>query len=122
MSDQLLNLSKREADIALRLTSTQRETLVGRKLGDLAQAIYGPAGHPAAGESDPDLTAYDWIGPDASLAYTPVEKWMSAHGLDDLAAYRIDTLLGMREAVGAGLGLLQSGGIFAQRGAAVLPL
>ncbi len=105
VSDKLLDLSKREADIALRLTLTPQETLVGRKLGDLAQAVYGPAGHPAAGEHEPDLTAFDWVAPDASLAYTPVEKWMSAERLDDLAAYRIDTLLGMREAVGAGLGL-----------------
>jgi DNA-binding transcriptional LysR family regulator len=105
VSDRLLNLSKREADIALRPTSTPQETLVGRKLGDIAQAVYARAGHPAAGEREPDLTAFDWVGSDSSLSCTPVEKWMSAEHLDDLAAYRIDTLLGMREAVGAGLGL-----------------
>ena len=105
ISDQLFNLSKREADVALRPTLRPHETLLGRKLGDIGQAVYGPAGHPAAVESKPDLTNYDWVGPDPSLAYTNLDQWMTKNHLDGRTNCRVNTLMGMREAMWTGMGL-----------------
>ena len=105
ISDELSNLSKREADVALRTTLKPKETLLGRKLGEIVQAVYGPAGHPAASETKPNWTTYDWVGPDASLSYPPLEQWMTKNHLDDRTGCRVNTLLGMREAMLIGMGL-----------------
>ena len=105
ISDQLSNLSKREADIALRATRRPQESMHGRKLGKIAQAIYGPTRHPAANDVDPCWADYDWVGPDASLLYPPLEKWLAKNCSAERIACRVNTLLGMREAMLAGLGL-----------------
>ena len=41
ISNELFSLSKREADVAVRPSMTPPDTLVGRKTGTIAQAIYG---------------------------------------------------------------------------------
>ena len=43
LSNQALNLSKRDADIAIRATDDPPETLVGRRVATLAWAVYGRA-------------------------------------------------------------------------------
>lgn len=59
-----LNLSRREADVALRVGNAPVETLVGRRVGRLAFAVYGSAGYRAR-RSEPDLALHDWIGFDS---------------------------------------------------------
>jgi len=41
LSNDVLSLSKREADVALRPCAAPPEALVGRRIGSIAQAIYG---------------------------------------------------------------------------------
>ncbi len=105
ISDQLSNLSKREADVALRATRRPQGTMLGRKLGKIAQAVYGPAGDPAANEAAPCWSNYDWVGPDSTLLYPPLEKWMAKNCLSTRINCRVNTLMGMREATLAGMGL-----------------
>ncbi len=57
VSNASLNLSRRDADIAIRATSEPPDTLVGRKIGPMAWGIYAKAGSP--------LAAVDALGPDA---------------------------------------------------------
>lgn len=105
IADELSNLSRREADVALRSTLKPKETLFGRRLGEIAQAAYGPVGHPAAAATKPDWAAFDWVGPDASLSYPALKQWMTKNRLDERTNCRVNTLLGMREAMLAGMGL-----------------
>lgn len=98
---QLFNLSRREADIAIRPSSTPPENLVGRKVGRIAQAIYAKKD---LKRDVRDLHA-DWIGPDESMAYRVLDAWMETEGLNDRCRYRVDTTLGMLAAARAGLGL-----------------
>ena len=104
VSHQLFDLSKREADVALRPMSGPHDTLVGRKLGEVAQAAYVSATHPAAAQGAPVLTDFDWVGPDAMLSKL-LERWVGACNLDPCVIYLVDTLLGMRDAARAGLGM-----------------
>ncbi|WGI24402.1 LysR family transcriptional regulator [Halomonas alkaliantarctica] len=107
ISNQLQSLSRREADIAIRPTQQPPETLVGRKISDIYQAIYGQkalwqnAPHPLEPAS---LTSESWIGPDVHLGDAKLEKWM----MDKSTAYRLDSMLGMQSAVrhGAGIAIL----------------
>lgn len=59
-----LNLSRREADVALRVGNAPAETLVGRRVGRLAFAVYASADYRAR-RPEPDLSLHDWIGFDS---------------------------------------------------------
>lgn len=59
-----LNLSRREADVALRVGNAPAETLVGRRVGRLAFAVYASADYRAR-RPEADLALHDWIGFDS---------------------------------------------------------
>lgn len=63
VGNEVLNLSRRETDIALRIGNTPLETLVGRRVGQLDFAIYGAPDY-CASHPESDLTQHDWIGLD----------------------------------------------------------
>jgi len=58
----LLNLTRRDADLAIRFTARPPDTLVGRRLAKTAFGVY--AGNGKAGKSwdRSNLAAWDWIG------------------------------------------------------------
>ncbi|MEC9481824.1 MAG: LysR family transcriptional regulator [Halomonas sp.] len=95
VSNRTLNLTRRDADVAIRPTSSPPETLVGRRVGCIAQAVYVRA-------DLPDATS--WVGPDAHLGYPTLETWMSHHGFDTHVGLRVDSMLGMLAAIKSGLG------------------
>ncbi len=67
LSNAALSLTRREADVALRVAEAPPEHLVGRRVGRLAFAVYGAAGAAAPGPGA-DLAAADWIGLDPDQA------------------------------------------------------
>ncbi|WP_105133038.1 LysR family transcriptional regulator [Burkholderia sp. BE12] len=97
VSNAVFDLSKREADVAIRPSSSPPESLIGRRIGTIEQAVYAA---PAWGACD-DI---EWVGPDPRMGYRPLEKWMRAQGADTRCAYRADTLLGLFAAARAGIG------------------
>nr|WP_297459807.1 LysR family transcriptional regulator [uncultured Halomonas sp.] len=105
VSNQLFNLTKREADVAIRPSLTPPETLIGRRAGTIAQAIYGRADTAIFNEGALDLDTTDWVGADERLAYRALDAWMTDHGVDRYCRYRVDTLMGMLMAVRDGIGL-----------------
>src|SRR5262245_15171084 len=62
VSNQRLNLSKRDSDVALRATYNSPDTLAGRKVARIAWAVFGPQAL-AAKPFDPaiDGKRHDWI-------------------------------------------------------------
>jgi DNA-binding transcriptional LysR family regulator len=105
VSNYFFSLSRREAEVAIRPTRTPPETLVGRRVATLAQAVYGDSGEYGHGNKPPEFSACDWVGPDEGLMYDALEKWMLARKLDDRCRYRVNSLLGMHAAVRSGLGV-----------------
>jgi DNA-binding transcriptional LysR family regulator len=64
-----LSLMNREADIALRFTRPDKEhRIVARRVGEIAYAVYGPAG--------PQPTTLPWITYEGSLSALPHASWM----------------------------------------------
>ncbi|MFD1704137.1 LysR family transcriptional regulator [Methylopila henanensis] len=97
-----LNLSKRDADVAIRATASPPETLVGRRIASIGWAIYGAA--PL--EPVDDIAALDalpWIGPGEMLG--PLQKWLRDAVGEHRVVYRLSTVLGMAEAIAAGIGV-----------------
>jgi DNA-binding transcriptional LysR family regulator len=97
-----LNLSRRDADIALRATDTPPDTLVGRRLARIAWALYGAAGlaHPA----EPADSA-QWVCLGDNLSGLKVVRFAQAMVAPGRLAARFDTVLGLAQAVAAGIGV-----------------
>ncbi|OUR76272.1 LysR family transcriptional regulator [Alphaproteobacteria bacterium 46_93_T64] len=104
VSNETLNLSKREADIAIRPTSRPHELLVGRKISVIRQSIYGLRQLYGDGKNV-DIRETSWIGPDEGMSYTELRRWMAKHGFDTQCQYRVDSVLGMYSAVLCGSGI-----------------
>jgi DNA-binding transcriptional LysR family regulator len=66
---------------------------------------YGSAGYLAKHRNTGDLAAHQWVGPDDSLAGTSVARWMRSELPESQITLRADSLLGLRQAAQAGLGL-----------------
>ena len=105
ISDTFLNLSKRDADVAIRPSSTPPDTLIGRRVSAIATAIYGARTYLKTAPPIDDLDAHAWIAPDDSLAELPSARWLRARLKQAQLVFRTNTLMGMLAAARAGLGL-----------------
>lgn len=104
LTNTRLNLTKRDADVAIRPAQVPPSPLIGRRVADVAFAIYG-ADHYLAGHSDMKLQDHDWLAGDELLANSPVASWMHKHVPDAKIAFRADSFVALCQGVGAGLGL-----------------
>lgn len=75
-SHQLANLSRREADLMVREAVPDLASIVTRKLGTAAYAIYGRAGAVPEKMSAARLREMTWIGFDDDHAYMPGQAWI----------------------------------------------
>ena len=98
VSSVMANLTRRDADVAIRAAVAVPDTLVGRRVCDIPFAIYGP---------DPDaaIDRGPWIGFDESLAETAVAQWMRGLPPSAVIACRVDSMMAAREAARAGFGI-----------------
>lgn len=108
IGNQSLNLSRRDADVAIRATSDPPETLVGRRLAAIPWAIYGARSLGLAALEPADYRTHSWIGLGDNLAGLKPARWLVHNVGEDRIGWKINTVLGLAEAVaeGAGLGLL----------------
>lgn len=96
----LADLSRREADIAIRPGGEPPAHLVGRRLGDMASAIYAPR----AASPSLRLDAASWIAPDDSLSHLASYRWIQAAHAGRVVV-RANSLLHISHAIRAGLGV-----------------
>jgi DNA-binding transcriptional LysR family regulator len=103
IANDFFTLTKRDADVALRPADVAPEALVGRRLAALATAPYaGPsylAGHRGG------LADHDWLGFEDSLGHLLSARWLSAHVPAERIVQRANSLVALREAARAGLGV-----------------
>ncbi|GEO17182.1 LysR family transcriptional regulator [Microvirga aerophila] len=107
LANQELNLSKRDADVAIRATDSPPENLVGRRVASIAWALYGRADQvPDPGGVDPEsLFERDWVSLGENLATLKAVKFVQEHVPPERIGYRVNTVLGLAEAVEQGLGI-----------------
>ncbi|AOO81054.1 LysR family transcriptional regulator [Bosea vaviloviae] len=108
IGNQTLNLSKRDADIAIRANDSPGETLVGRRLATLNWAIYGRTGDglTPAEQADPKvLYQRDWVALGDQLGYVKAARYVRERVAPERIALRSSAVLGMTEAVEQGLGI-----------------
>ncbi|KRE18286.1 LysR family transcriptional regulator [Bosea sp. Root381] len=108
MGNQALNLSKRDADIAIRASDTPGETLVGRRIADIAWAIYGRTDDGVSAEEiiDPTLLyKRDWVALGDQLSHVKAARFVREHVAPERIALKSSAVLGIAEAVEQGLGI-----------------
>lgn len=103
VSNQVLSLANREADIALRVIDRPGEALRGRRVGTVAMAIYALRDRPLSPTGE-DLAHSPWVGFDGGLACSGPGAWITQHVEDDAIRLRANTLLGAARAVRSGIG------------------
>ena len=103
VDNRMLNLTRREADIALRPTRRPPETLAGRRISGLASAVYAAAAAPQP--PDPGDPEQRWIAWEEGAGPPQAARWLSDHVDRDAVAYRSNSMLNQASAARAGLGL-----------------
>lgn len=103
-SNELVSLTRRDADLALRATPRPPEHLVGRHLGTIRFVACAGKAMPAARRRRA-LEEQDWIAPDEAMPDHPSVRWRRKHLPRLLPRHLVDGIVGVVDAVQAGLGV-----------------
>lgn len=103
-ANELVSLTRRDADLALRATPKAPEHLIGRHLGPIRFVACGAKSLPAARRRKA-LDRQDWVAPDEAMPEHPSVRWRCKH-LPKLAPrHLVDGIVGVVDAIKAGLGV-----------------
>ena len=107
IDNRMLDLGRREADVALRVRRPIDPTLFGRRLTGIAWAFYGPGS--MSGNLRRDGRSFNFsrhavVGWDEPAPIVASE-WVAAHVPEERIAYRSNSLINQLMAVGAGIGI-----------------
>jgi DNA-binding transcriptional LysR family regulator len=107
LANQALNLSKRDADVAIRATDTPPDTLVGRRAVRIAWALYGRRSEFLGDEPvDPArLAARRWVSLSDHLASLKVVQAERRLLMPEQVVYKLNSVLGLADAIEAGIGI-----------------
>lgn len=108
VNNAMLNLTQREADVAVRGSNRPPENLIGRRVGNIRTALYASRAYLKALGRSHGADDWRWVATDESLAHLEQAKWLRANVPAERIAMRLDSLVAMVDAVaaGAGVGLL----------------
>jgi DNA-binding transcriptional LysR family regulator len=106
--NRTLDLTRREADVAVRLFRPREASLVAVRAGEMPFALYGSEAY-FARRTRPrglgDLGAHDWIAWDARIESSPQSRWLARHVPRDRVVLRANTTGVLVAACVAGHGL-----------------
>ena len=103
LASQPLNLSRRDADVAIRASNEPQETLVGRRIGPIRWAVYSSPKlaleyGPKAVEEAP------WVAFGDNLGSPIGKRWTERNISQRRQVFRVNSVLSMAESIAAGAG------------------
>jgi DNA-binding transcriptional LysR family regulator len=105
-TDDEVSLTRREADVALRLNNTPPEHLVGRRVGRVQFGVYAARSLVERVGPDAPLGAYPWIHWDERLDMRWLDAWLAQHAPGAEVALRVDvSAAAMHDLIAAGAGV-----------------
>jgi DNA-binding transcriptional LysR family regulator len=110
ISNRAVDLTRREADLALRATMTPPDDLIARKLGEIASALYAaPAlvqrlGGPQALESS-SLASWPWIGFADGMTGVLQARWLRERLPELRPRLRMDSFVAILQSAALGVGV-----------------
>jgi DNA-binding transcriptional LysR family regulator len=108
IDNRVLSLSRREADVALRPVRPKEGDLWGRKLADIAWAVYGARGYLEANgplRSVGDLGRHGLLGWEESAVGIQAATWLQEKTPGEAIVYRSTSLVNQLVAAKLGIGL-----------------
>jgi DNA-binding transcriptional LysR family regulator len=103
-TNELMSLTRRDADIALRATPKPPEHLVGRHLGTIRFVVC--AGKPlSAAHRRKDFGELPWVAPDDAMPEHPSVRWRRKNWPKLAPSLLVDGIVGVVDALKAGLGV-----------------
>jgi DNA-binding transcriptional LysR family regulator len=104
-ANRITNLTRREADVAIRVTRAPAEHLVGRKVGTVVFALYASIDYLDARGEVAALDQHAWLGWDESLADLDAARWMRENVPTAHVVACFDSVLIAYHAARAGFGI-----------------
>ncbi|NII56354.1 LysR family transcriptional regulator [Luteibacter sp. SG786] len=106
---RLVDLGRREADIAVRIARTTSAAVIEKFMGQARVAVFAARSYverrlPGARLASALAAQHDWIALDRTLDRLPTQQWMSAYGATRFAV-RSTSPTAIEEALVAGMGL-----------------
>ena len=108
ISDRVFDLSKGEADVAIRTGTSQDDALVERKIGDAPWAVYASSSYierHGAPKCVEDINNHSIVTCAPCAADDPVVRWLRAYAPRARTAVQCDSSSGLMQAVKSGAGL-----------------
>ncbi|MBA2672974.1 LysR family transcriptional regulator [Ramlibacter sp.] len=106
-SNEVMSLSKRDADLALRVLSGAAkppEHVIGRRLGSIPLTVYAPRAWTAAQRRKP-LDSLPWIAVDEALPEHPTVRWRRKQFPKLAPQHLVDGVTHVVDAIRCGLGV-----------------
>jgi DNA-binding transcriptional LysR family regulator len=104
VSNQHVDLSKRDADIVIRATAMPPENLVGRSVGPVHGAAYAAPGYLERCGRNRPLAEYDWIGYEGELSLLRQSRWTHDNIPNERIFARVDSIAAALAMAAHGLG------------------
>lgn len=103
--NELFNLTRRDADIAIRATKQPPQHLVGKKLGPIRVAVYAARNSALTDFNESVALSSPWVAPDDALPEHPSVIWRTRHFPKVVPTLRVNSILTVAELVEQGLGI-----------------
>jgi DNA-binding transcriptional LysR family regulator len=100
--NQLADLTRRDADIALRATKRPPQHLVGKRLGPIRVAVYASKARGPKRFDDEVAARHAWVAPDDALPDHPSVVWRRRHYPKLVPSVLVASILTVVETVAAG--------------------
>jgi len=104
LSNASLDLSRRQADIAIRITNKPPEELIGKKICRMKMSFYAALEY-LKSQTKNDLNCYDWLMPNVELDNLETGRWLKEHCPSANVIMTGNTLLALHSAAQSGLGV-----------------
>jgi len=100
------DLTRGEADLAIRLHRPSQLALVSRSLGRFPMGLFASRSYVASLPPNATLNDLDWIGWLGDFSHLPMMKWIAGRVGDVPLRYASNSFVAQREAACAGLGVV----------------
>jgi DNA-binding transcriptional LysR family regulator len=104
-SNAIFNLSRRDADVAIRPALDPPDLLVGRRVATISFALYAATGYLKQRPKRLALAQHDWAAPDETLGHLKATQWIAATVPPERVVFRTGSLFTLYGAVRGGLGV-----------------
>jgi DNA-binding transcriptional LysR family regulator len=102
---QVLDLGRRDADVAIRASASPPENLYGRRIAGIALCPYASKQYRASRAGGDPEEEHDWVGVDDSRPGLPAHAYLRANAPPERIGLKATSFLAARAAAVAGMGV-----------------